>query len=461
LLQELIATLKSKHRKNPDAVAVTASTGLAACNIGGVTLHSFAGVGLGKEPVADLVRKIKRHAKAKNRWIRTKILIIDEISMVDGELFDKLEAIARQIRNNGQRFGGIQLVITGDFFQLPPVPEGGRLSKFSFEADTWNECIAHTIGLTQVFRQRDPEFAAMLNEMRLGYLSPESIATFRQLSRPIDYHDGMQATELFSTRSEVDNANNAKMRQLEGDTVCYNAEDSGTIQDARFRDKLLSSCMAPPKIELKIHSQVMLIKNHDDSLVNGSLGRVIGFVNEKSYIAMLDADQDFRDEHLRKTAKVDQRTITTEKRWPWVEFSMPDGTTRQLLCQPEQWKVELPNGEVQACRLQVPLILAWALSIHKAQGQTLERVKVDLGRVFEKGQAYVALSRATCKEGLQVLRFDPSKVKAHDKVREFYNSLYSATEIAKRIQSTTQGTSGDGTESTGDPLWNQYVNDRP
>ncbi len=157
LLRETIKVLRDKYRREPDRVAVTASTGLAACNVGGVTLHSFAGIGLGKEPVPELVKKIKRNQKAKNRWMRTKVLIIDEISMVDGDLFDKLEAIARAIRNNGRPFGGIQLVITGDFFQLPPVPDhGGRDAKFSFDASTWNTSIEHTIGLTQVFRQKDP-----------------------------------------------------------------------------------------------------------------------------------------------------------------------------------------------------------------------------------------------------------------------------------------------------------------
>ena len=157
LLRETIKVLRDKYRREPDRVAVTASTGLAACNVGGVTLHSFAGIGLGKEPVPELVKKIKKNQKAKNRWMRTKVLIIDEISMVDGDLFDKLEAIARAIRNNGRPFGGIQLVITGDFFQLPPVPDhGGREAKFSFDASTWNTSIEHTIGLTQVFRQKDP-----------------------------------------------------------------------------------------------------------------------------------------------------------------------------------------------------------------------------------------------------------------------------------------------------------------
>ena len=157
LLRQIIRHLREFYKREPERVAVTASTGLAACNVGGVTLHSFAGIGLGKEPVPELVKKIKRNAKARNRWIRTRVLIVDEISMVDGELFDKLEAIARTIRNNGRPFGGIQLVVTGDFFQLPPVPDSSsRQAKFAFDALTWNTSIDHTIGLTQVFRQKDP-----------------------------------------------------------------------------------------------------------------------------------------------------------------------------------------------------------------------------------------------------------------------------------------------------------------
>ncbi|BDD54911.1 DNA helicase, variant 2 [Monascus purpureus] len=197
LMREIIKKLRDKYRREPDRVAVTASTGLAACNIEGVTLHSFAGIGLGKEAVPELVKKIRKNPKARNRWLRTKVLIIDEVSMVDGELFDKLEEIARRIRNNGRPFGGIQLVITGDFFQLPPVPESSnREAKFAFSAATWNTSIQHTILLTHVFRQKDPEFADMLNEMRLGRISPSTIAAFRKLSRPLDFHDSLEATEL-------------------------------------------------------------------------------------------------------------------------------------------------------------------------------------------------------------------------------------------------------------------------
>jgi len=216
LLREVIAALREKNRDARDAVAVTASTGLAACNIGGVTLHSFAGIGLGKESAEELVKKVRKNQKARARWLRTRVLVIDEISMVDGDLFDKLERIAREVRNQKTTpFGGIQVVITGDFFQLPPVPCSGKMAKFAFDANSWPTTIVHTIGLTQVFRQRDPgkfplnssivfgsswmpgaEFANILNEMRLGHLSVSSVGFFEKLGRPLSYTDGIEATEL-------------------------------------------------------------------------------------------------------------------------------------------------------------------------------------------------------------------------------------------------------------------------
>ncbi|KAJ5695879.1 hypothetical protein N7536_006291 [Penicillium majusculum] len=450
LMREIIAKLRNKYRKEPDRIAVTASTGLAACNIGGVTLHSFAGIGLGKEPVPELVKKIKKNQKARNRWLRTKVLVVDEVSMVDGDLFDKLEEIARRIRNNGRPFGGIQLVVTGDFFQLPPVPDGSnREAKFAFAAASWTTCIQHTILLTNIFRQRDPEFADMLNEMRLGKITPRTIEAFRRLSRPLDVKDQIEATELFPTRAEVEGANSARMGRLSGEMMRFNAVDSGTIQDPQHRERLLANCMAPPMIQLKKGAQVMLIKNMEDSLVNGSIGKVVAFMSEDYFDSYKENDKNFADD---ATASDDERAHRARKKlkpmgykegpasmarkWPLVSFLQPDGSERHLLCQPETWKIELPNGEVQAQRQQVPLILAWALSIHKAQGQTLQRVKVDLGRVFEKGQAYVALSRAVSQEGLQVTRFEPRKVMVHPKVVEFYSNLITITEVNKAKSST-------------------------
>ena len=203
--------------------------------------------------------------------------------------------------------------------------------------------------------------------------------------------------------------------------------------------------MAPPVIQLKKGAQVMLIKNMEDNLVNGSLGRIAAFMDEATFEYYSKHEEDFNEpENQDESAAADRARkrikalgfngekegpISTSRKWPLVCFLQPDGTERHLLCQPETWKIELPNGEVQAQRQQVPLILAWALSIHKAQGQTLQRVKVDLGRVFEKGQAYVALSRATSQVGLQVSRFEAKKVMVHPKVTEFYANLSSIGQI--------------------------------
>lgn len=242
----------------------------------------------------------------------------------------------------------------------------------------------------------------------------------------------------FPTRQEVERSNDSRLRNLPGAVYHYEANDSG---DPNVRDRLLSNMMSPKAMDLKKGAQVMLIKNMDDTLVNGSLGKVVGFMNEATFeiwgarddeVGSGDeGDADARSKKKIKAFSRDIENMKDNKEYPVVRFSATDGTHRILLCIPEDWKVELPTGEVQASRKQLPLILAWALSIHKAQGQTLERVKVDLGKVFEKGQAYVALSRAVSKEGLQVLRFDKSKVMAHPKVIQFYNKLYSAESAIK------------------------------
>lgn len=224
------------------------------------------------------------------------------------------------------------------------------------------------------------------------------------------------------------------MRDLKGLPYRFEAHDTGTVDEVQ-REKLLSNMMAPKVIELKKGAQVMLIKNMDDGLVNGSLGKVVSFMDETTY-AIYDQDPEVLNEavedHQLSASSLDaRRKIEALKNsgkqiFPYVQFLGADGTTRSMLIKREEWKIELPNGEVQAQRSQLPLILAWALSIHKAQGQTLERVKIDLKRVFEKGQAYVALSRATSQDGLVVQNFDPKKVMAHSRVSEFYDSLYSA-----------------------------------
>lgn len=243
----------------------------------------------------------------------------------------------------------------------------------------------------------------------------------------------------FPTRNEVEQSNQRRLRELPGESYRYDAFDTG---DPTIRDKLLSNMMAPKVLELKKGAQVMLIKNLDETLVNGSLGTVLGFSTEAAFeisgggVADDDAGDDQVDPNVVKRLaafgrELDKSAGPDKKKFPLVQFHAVDGTSRIMLCVTEPWKVETPTGEVQASREQLPLILAWALSIHKAQGQTLARVKVNLGKVFEKGQAYVALSRAVTQGGLQVLNFDKKKVMAHPRVVTFYQQLYSAESAAK------------------------------
>ncbi|KAF5099035.1 hypothetical protein D0Z00_001795 [Geotrichum galactomycetum] len=574
LLRRIILELRKKHKKlGPQVVSVTASTGLAACNIGGMTLHSFAGIGLGEETVSQLVDKIRRNRKANQRWKTTKVLIIDEISMIDGELFEKLEEIARIIRKNPGPFGGIQIVLTGDFYQLPPVfkkrndneglaamttknggfkldevinedePEG----RFAFDSDCWNTVVETTVELKQVFRQRDDRFSGMLNSLREGTVTDEIESSFQQLSRSLKVPGDITPTELFPLRRDVDRSNSNKMRQLPGQVIEFTASDSYMSDQAERLGKL-DLLMCPKHLTVKKGAQVMLVKNLDETLVNGSLGRVLGFMSESSFAlvkelpeeyaesvakekmsaeealeeylekasekqledSFFDDDDDIEklleveeerikdnpttfehgivndeDEAVTKPSEAEGRKMVTRsstriatepaqhqqagdvfgikdvskedmdadpfkvnwkrkkelvnllnkttaengRKWPYVRFLLQDGTTRDLLVQPETWTLEDLEGKVEASRSQVPLILAWALSIHKSQGQTLEWVRVDLSKVFEAGQAYVALSRAVRMEGLQVLGFNRRKIMVHPRVIEFYASLSSALEI--------------------------------
>ncbi|KAF8634433.1 hypothetical protein AX15_000883 [Amanita polypyramis BW_CC] len=408
----------------PRELAITASTGIAAINIGGCTLHSWAGIGLGEESVKALAGKIWHQEKfkpVKIRWQDVRTLIIDEISMIDGKLFDKLEHLARLMRRDRRPFGGIQLVLSGDFCQLPPVPgrgaEGEEIpAMFAFEAQSWNACVGQPMNLTEVFRQKDQAFVDMLNAIRFGRTNTKITRAFKQLSRTVVYEDGIDPTELFPTRLEVEHVNKARLSQLSNVARIYDARDAPGYDSSDQRvtiaqmERLLDRMVARKSLVLKVGAQVMLIKNLvQGELVNGSLGKVIEF-------KPLDRSD---DPHNRSDY------IPPGELWPVVKFT----NGRVMAIAPQDFTVNNATGGVEAQRTQIPLILAYALSIHKSQGQTLERVKIDLKRTFEKGQAYVALSRATTMECLQVLNFDPMKVVAHPRVLAWHGITEDVIEI--------------------------------
>jgi len=383
LLKEMVRILKLRF---PNQVFLTASTGIAGCNIGGTTVHSFASIGLGDKKPKDHIASIMTNKGALQRWRDTKVLIIDEISMISALLLDKLEEIARGVRNSTQRFGGIQIVLSGDFCQLPPVSKVKDASSlFCFKADCWSELIDYAIQLRKVFRQKDSSFINVLNEIRFGKISQEALDRLNEcVNNKLSVTDGIVPTILYPHRHRVEDENQGRLNALTGDAQVYEAQDTGN-------SKLLENSQAPPTLTLKIGAQVILLKNLDfeQELVNGSRGVVVGWQQQDG-----------------------------EESLPIVQFAKT-----KLAISREIWRVELGHV-VLASRTQIPLTLAWALSIHKGQGMSIDKLIIDLGGVFECGQTYVALSRATSLEGLQLKsKIKPDHLKVHQDVIDFYNKL--------------------------------------
>ncbi|XP_053929107.1 ATP-dependent DNA helicase PIF1 [Cuculus canorus] len=386
LLKRIVGSLP------PKSTYVTASTGVAACHIGGTTLHAFAGIGSGKAPLEQCVQLAERPGVWQH-WLACQHLIIDEISMVDGKFFDRLEAVARAVRKRDEPFGGIQLIICGDFLQLPPVCKANEETKFCFQAKSWRKCIHINMELTEVRRQTDKTFVSLLSAVRLGRCTEEVTRLLMQTAANRSERDGILATRLCTHKDDVEVTNERRLQQLSGEVHTFEALDS----DPMLVKLIDAQCPVGGRVELKLGAQVMLAKNLDvpQGLVNGARGVVVGFESE-------------------------------EKGLPKVRFLC--GVTQ--IIKMEKWVFKGPSG-IHLSRQQLPLKLAWAISIHKSQGMTLDCVEISLSRVFESGQAYVALSRARSLEGLRVLDFDPKVVRADPAVLQFYRQL-------KRHQLLTQ-----------------------
>ena len=441
-----------RHLGKTNVVAKTAPTGVAACNINGMTIHSWAGVGLGTDSVEKLAHKIERHGQdaTRQRWKNTEILVIDEISMLGGDLFTKISDLGKKIRKDSRPFGGIQVILCGDFFQLPPVASGGNRSPFCFETPTWNEVLGPegSIVLDKVFRQKDGPFVRILNSMRRGIITKECHEVLNQkvIETRIAKSNAANAkaanatsligspfapgsikpTVLFSRNADCDRYNENELEKLpmmnvteadvpidsdEGEVFEFKASDTGKKQD------MLKGLKAPVNLELRVGAQVMLLKNLDQEvgLVNGSRGVIKRFAD-------LDGQA---------------------KPMPIVEFYINRGGTETTLQQhlgPVAFEITL-GAEIQATRHQIPLMLAWAVSIHKAQGCTIPYLEISFDGMFEYGQAYVALSRATDLPGLSLRNFNPNTVKVHQSVARFYESLgcdlAQSEEISNKLITTT------------------------
>ncbi|KAJ1307093.1 hypothetical protein OPQ81_001211 [Rhizoctonia solani] len=444
LLREVIRRLRETI-DDPAKLQVTASTGIAALNIGGVTLHSFAGIGLGELPIQDLLKRIKGTRVTHQRWLKTDILVIDEISMVSARLFDLLDRLAREIRQNTRPFGGIQLVVSGDFFQLPPVSDErdisaslGPDSQFAFEAKRWETTFPKAYRLTHVFRQTDPNFIRLLNELRLGITTDQSIKILHGLRRPIKCNDGILPTEIYPLRWSAQKSNTYHLSKLDTkEWVHHSVDKYGKDRfgyPVRTSDaEVMLEKRAPKVLALQVGAQVMCTQNIPCSnLVNGSIGRVVDFITTEKALGegypIAGAPITLSDEGTPQRPSI--KKAFQGKTWPLVKFV----NSGEFLMPPVDFGLDNGAGGNRATRRQVPLILAWALTIHRAQGQTIDRLRVDLAKTFAPGQAYVAISRCKSLEGLQLVNFSPSSVFVNKKVIEWDKSLVVAPVTSRSLK---------------------------
>jgi len=440
LLRHCINALLDSGRTSKDQVFVTAATGIAAVNIGGTTFHSFSGLGIAGGSLQSLVHKVQSSSAATERWRKARVLVIDEISMLDGGLLDKAEAVARAIRRSSAPFGGLQLLLSGDFFQLPPVGVSKKRSsqahsaagadarpsavKFAFQAECWPLVVSSSFLLTHVYRQKDNVLRHILNKIRVGVCSPDDCRVLACGSAGRGAAQaGVQPTELCALNKHVAQRNRECMAGLKGDKHVFAAHMEGSEY---FCKQLAASCTAVEQLTLCAGAQVVLLKNVDPEagLVNGARGKVYDFVRnrESSWPPML----------------------------PRVVFSPPErSATKPTEVPPDSWSMEL-GAEIKATMTQVPLKLAYALSIHKSQGMTIDSLVVDLRGVFEYGQAYVALSRGVSLDRMQVRNLNPACVRAHPDVVAFYAALAGiqggeAGAAAGSITKNTAAATKDGT----------------
>ena len=414
----LIKHIAEHAKKNKKQIKICALTGCAAILLecGATTLHRFAGIGLATGSIESVVNKVLKNIRRRINW-NIDILIVDEVSMLSLKLLKILDRIARKIRKQPNiPFGGIQIIFSGDFYQLPPIGDNDdeESKKFCFESPLWNKIFSQDnhIILKKIYRQNDPKYIKILNNIRIGKITKSMIKTLEE--RVIENKENnennknnevIRPTILLPRRRAVDQINQQELEKLEekefiymsqkvpeSDLLLSNEEkinfeiitEREKVSEAEF---LMENIIAEKEIILKKGSLVMCIANLDLEgefpIVNGSQGIIIDFVNH----------------------------------YPLVKFN--NGCIK--LITPHIWRSERLSCIAIS---QLPLIHAWAITIHKAQGLSIEKGIINIGdNVFECGQTYVALSRIRSLEGLSLTGFDFTKIKINKKVYNFYSQF--------------------------------------
>jgi len=364
-------------------VALTASTGVAAINIGGITIHSFLGTRICKNIKEYEELKIKKEYlnEIKDCINAIDVLIVDEISMLSKDYIDLIDHILKKATGSSNPFGGKRVIFTGDFLQLPPISKEKRT--FAFESNSWKEGKFKIINLTKIHRQKDKEFSSILSKIRMGDSSDEVFNFFNNLnSNKIDWKD--KSLKLFSTNKKVSEYNQTEIDMMDGEIIRYYAKTWG--ENKFDEDKIIKNVFADEVLELKVNARVISLKNSQDfTYVNGSLGTVL---------------------------KLNDSSV-------FVEF---DNGVKRIISN-EEWKTTDMEGKTSATFEQIPLKLAYALTIHKSQGMSIDELTIDCSEIFEEGQFYVAISRATNKDKLKLVGFEEKHIKANKKAVSFYKNF--------------------------------------
>ncbi len=366
-------------------VGITASTGIAATHLSGVTIHSWAGLGIRDELSDQDLKNLRKKHYLRNRIKKTEVLIIDEISMLSANQLDMVDRICRMFKKNNLPFGDMQVIFCGDFFQLPPIAKNGEKPDFAYNADVWQNMNIKVCYLTDPQRQHDPRFLNILNEIRSARVTNESVELLQDRMNRISEQ---RATKLYTHNVDVDAINKAELAKIPEEEQCYSMSSSGIDV---LVDTLKKHCLTQENLTLKKGAMVMFVKNNfDKGYVNGTLGEVIGF---------------------------------DEKNFPIVQTY--EG--KKITAKPVSWAIS-EEDDVKAQITQVPLRLAWAITVHKSQGMSLDAAEIDLSKSFVPGMGYVALSRVKSLDGIHLLGANEMSLRVDPSIIEFDRALRIASE---------------------------------
>jgi ATP-dependent exoDNAse (exonuclease V) alpha subunit len=358
-------------------VAVTASTGIAASHLGGTTIHSWSGLGIADHLTDEDLKHTAGSERLAKRYNATDILVIDEISMLHGYRLDMINRVAKLLRNSSAPFGGLQVILVGDLFQLPPVSRGTSQFDFAYLSEAWQESNLKICYLTGQHRQQGSDsLLAFLEAMRRGELddSHETLLRERLQQTP---DEATVITRLYSHNVDVEAINQRHLKALDGTSRTFERHTKGGKAKV---EQLSKGLLAPEILELKVGAEVMFVANNfQEGFVNGSRGRVVGFKDDMPLVQLLNG--------------------------------------RELKVEPHSWSLN-EDGQVRAEVTQLPLRLAWAITIHKSQGMSLDAAEIDLSRAFTPGMGYVALSRVRGLSGLYLKGINNMALTMHPQVHE-------------------------------------------